>query len=128
MVGAAVYYYFHSAACGVIAFLTGVLVDLDHIPDFLIQHGFKKYKKFFEISLATDLKKLYLFLHSIELAVIFWVLIIVLRLDKYWVAAAIGFTQHLAFDIIFNPLGISGYLIIYRKFMDFETKKLLKRR
>ncbi len=72
--GAALYAYTSSAPVAVYAALAGVLLDADHIPDFLMQNDIKGLnlgrlcKKFS----GARLPKLYLFLHSYELVILFF--------------------------------------------------------
>lgn len=73
----------------------------------------------------SDLKRVFLILHSLEFLFIFWSLIYVLKLNEYWIAAAIGFTQHMFFDILTNYVGLKGYFLAYRMLVGFETKKII---
>ncbi len=125
-IGAAAGVYFGSAVCGFITFFSGVLIDLDHCLDFILNHHISRYRDFFAIMLQTDLKKLYVVLHSIELTVILWLCAFMFKWGKYPVSFIIGFTQHLALDIVFNPMRPGGYFLTYRMFRGFSAEKLLR--
>jgi len=61
----------------------------------------------------------------LEFIVILWLFITALKLNKYWAAFTIGYTQHMVFDIFTNPIGLKGYSLIYRFYHKFETEKLI---
>lgn len=109
-----------------ISFLSGVLVDLDHILDFLFNHSIKKHRDFFNILYACDIKKYILFFHSYEFLIILVSCILIIPSDKYWVSFAIGFGQHLILDAFTNPIRPWGYFLAYRIYSGFERKKILK--
>ena len=121
-----VYLYFKSVSCAMISFLSGILIDIDHIFDFLLNHSIKEYRTFFKKCYELDFKKLVLLLHSYELTIILWLYVALASYNKYWLCFAIGFTQHMLLDVLFNPLGLKGYSMIFRIFNKFETKKIFK--
>lgn len=122
-----VWAHFKSIRCAVVSFMAGVLIDLDHFIDYYTNYGFSlKIKDIYYIWVDTKLKKLYLFLHSYELIILFWAAIYALSLSNVWKAAAIGLTQHLVFDQITNPLNTFGYFITYRMIKGFNKKLLIR--
>ena len=121
-----VYLYFKSASCAIISFLSGVLTDLDHILDFCLSHGIRQYNLFFKKLYAIDFKKLFLVFHSYEFLIILWLGIVIIPLGKYWISFAIGFTQHLVFDQLTNPITFRGYFLLYRIYHKFDTEKVVK--
>ncbi|MCK4463057.1 MAG: hypothetical protein KAU58_01965 [Candidatus Omnitrophica bacterium] len=126
-IGFLVYLYFKSASCAIISFLAGVLMDVDHIFDFHLNHGIKKHRLFFRTMYAHDLKKLILVFHSYELLILLWLGIILFSLNKYWISFTIGFTQHMLFDRLTNPINFGGYFLLYRVYHKFDTEKIVKK-
>ena len=76
--------------------------------------------------LDMNLKKLYLVLHSYEFIAILWIAIYLFSLSNIWKAAAIGFTQHIIFDQLVNPIVPFGYFLTYRMIKGFSKKALIK--
>ncbi|MBN3040243.1 MAG: hypothetical protein JW867_03875 [Candidatus Omnitrophica bacterium] len=120
-----------AAAC----FLSGILIDIDHIIDFGRLYGFNLYglKKLVYASQEDEkakskhnFKKIYLFLHSIELACLLWITALWLA-NIYLIAAVIGYTGHLILDCIGNREDLKFYLFFYRARNKFSAKKLFKR-
>jgi hypothetical protein len=133
LVGGAVAVYFRSPASGVVSFLAGVLIDLDHMLDYFFAKGIKlDVREFYDYCLNTKYKRLSLVMHSYELIVLFWLAIAFFSLGVMWKAAAIGFTQHLALDLIRNfscgVMDLKGYSFLYRMLHRFDSDKYIRRR
>jgi hypothetical protein len=47
-------------------------------------------------------------------------------LGNFWKAAAVGFTQHLIFDQMVNPIAAGGYFFFYRMARGFSRKLLIR--
>jgi len=102
-----------------------VFIDADHIFDFWYNHGLRKYRQFFALILETDLPRMFVVLHSFEVILVLWICIFVFSLDKYWICAAIGFTQHLILDQLGNPIRPFGYFFIYRLLKGFKKEHVV---
>lgn len=124
-VGAGVYAYYRSLPCVAWAIIGGVLVDLDHVPDFLLEHGIRKISRFYHICTSFEMRKLYLVLHSVELVFIIWAAIAICGLGAIWISMAAGWSVHMLLDILSNPIGMRGYFLFYRMARNFESKDLL---
>jgi dolichol kinase len=120
--------HFRSFTCAVVSFLAGVLIDLDHLIDFYTNHRFTlSIKRIYCACLRLRCKRLYIVLHSYELIALLWVAIYAFSLSDIWKAAAIGFTQHIIFDQITNPMTPYGYFITYRILNRFNRDIIIKR-
>lgn len=122
-----VYLYFKSVSCAIISFLSGILIDLDHILDFCLGYGIKRYNLFFKKIYAVDLKKLILFFHSYEIVILLWLGIAIIPLGKYWISFTVGLTQHLLFDQFINPITFRGYFLLYRIYHKFDAEKIINK-
>jgi membrane-bound metal-dependent hydrolase YbcI (DUF457 family) len=73
----------------------------------------------------ADFKKIYLFLHSIELVVLFWLIVMFFRNNMLLLGVAIGYTQHLLLDNLNNKI-ISpfSYFLGYKVYHNFNPDKL----
>jgi hypothetical protein len=69
-----------------------------------------------------------LFFHSLELVLLLWVTISILKLGLHWIAFAIGITQHIILDMLFNKdmIYAYSYLLSYRIMRRFRSEDLLK--
>ncbi|MFC1501041.1 hypothetical protein ACFL58_01150 [Elusimicrobiota bacterium] len=106
------------------SFVIGILLDLDHVSDYWREHPFKMdLIHFFETCQESKLKKIYLWLHSIEL-IIPLVIIVYFTRSELFLGMFIGFMQHLIFDQFFNPIYPQTYSLFYRFKVKFENKKV----
>lgn len=124
-----VWAHFKSLGCAAISFLCGVFIDADHFFDYYSNHRTItfKIKDIYNAFSEMRLTKIYILLHSYELAISLWAAIYIYSLPDLWKAAAIGLTQHLLFDQITNPLNGFGYFIIYRIMKAFRKDLLINR-
>jgi len=119
-----------------VCLLAGVLIDLDHVVDFYIHkqaksiNPLKFYRDLCDWCLGLKFDFLYIFLHSIELIFLIWLLIWIFNLGIFWIAIAVGFTQHMILDLIFNIkrfLPLRGYFFFYRMKKAFKKEFLLRK-
>lgn len=122
-----VWSHFNSAWCALVSFAAGTFVDIDHLIDYYASHPYTlSIKKIYMTCLDMNLKKIYLILHSYEFITLLWLAIYIFTLSNTWKAMAIGFTQHLIFDQIVNPVTPLTYFLTYRIVKGFNKKALLK--
>lgn len=131
VIGAAVYLYFKSLACGIASFLTGVFLDVDHFIDCYINYGLMfDLRNFYSYCMQTKFDRLTLLFHSYELVIILWVAIFVFTLDDIWKAVAIGVTQHIIIDHFVNTrkrgFRKRGYFLIFRLINRFKKDRLVR--
>ncbi|MBL7069072.1 MAG: hypothetical protein ISS34_04370 [Candidatus Omnitrophica bacterium] len=129
IISIAVYAYFKSFACGAASFLTGVFLDVDHILDCYMNHGPRfKLEDLSRFCAEIRFKKLTLIFHSYELIAVLWISIYAFSLGNIWIAMAIGATQHLIFDRLFNnKIGGLGYFFTFRLINGFAKEAIIKR-
>lgn len=128
--GVTVGFFTQSAYAGLLCFLCGVLIDVDHFIEYAIHYGLRSFT-FKEIYQACDrmanneeeggVKKLYLFLHAGEIAILLWMSYAFSR-NFYLLSIAIGYTGHLIMDAINNTKKIKAvaYFIILRAINGFD--------
>ena len=135
-VAALVYFFTKSLSAGFICFFVGAFLDVDHFLDYLLHFGWrgfsceKCYQSFSRIRMQQEnnyLKRVYLFLHSNEIAILLW-LFAFYRQSIYLFAAAAGYTIHLLLDYIGNPIYPYTYFFIWRYLNKFQIDKVLKRK
>lgn len=125
IVSSVVYIATNSALSAAVSFLAGVFIDLDHFIDYYLNYGFTykiKMKEFYEVFDEIKLPKIYVFLHSFELLIVFWILIFLIPLGRIYLAVAIGMTQHIFLDQIYNPVFPRAYFLSYRLLNGFRKE------
>lgn len=129
-ISGAVYLVFKSLSTFFASLVAGILIDLDHILDYCLQQGLTlKVKYIYFWCIEKRYKFLFLFFHSIELVFIIWFVINVFKLGIFWIAFAIGITQHMLLDIIYNRklMHNYAYFLSYRMLKNFKKENLFKK-
>ena len=107
--------------------IAGIFIDIDHYIDYVRERGisfdFRKVYKACKYG-YMDFKKITFILHSYELLILLWLVVFLFNLNIVWRYAAIGFTLHLFFDQICNPIFPFTYFLWFRITNNFETEKL----
>jgi hypothetical protein len=122
------YAVFNSWAMSASSFVTGILIDIDHIVDYSIAHGLRiDIKDFFKFFYEERYRRITLILHGWE-----WLLILVIAawlVDwNLWVTGAlIGWSQHMFFDKIYNISNFSSYSLLWRFYRGFNSDNILLR-
>jgi len=107
--------------------ISGIFIDLDHIPDYFVNIGKIKFdfKDFIRKCDSYELKKVYLFLHSFELLIILALITYFYR-NSILIGITLGLTVHILLDAIFNYGHTFTYFFIYRYMKKFELKTLYR--
>lgn len=122
------YLYSNSLLASLVCFLSGVFIDLDHLYDYYRNSRRLTFnaRDFYYSCIDGRFEKLYLFFHSLELIFLFWILIIIFKLNLIWVAFGVGITLHLIQDIVGNSLFAYSYFLVYRVYKGFRTEFFFK--
>jgi len=125
-IGSILYNYSHSFYGFLWLLITGIFLDLDHYIDYTREHGVSfNLKKVHDTCLNhVYFKKMFLILHSYELVILFWLLILIFDMNIIWKYAAIGLTLHLLTDQMTNPVVAPAYFLCFRMVKNFETNRL----
>jgi hypothetical protein len=114
-----------SPVAAVSSFLSGWLIDMDHVIDYLIEHGFRLDRGHFFSTFEQDkYQKIRLIFHGWEWPITLAVLAVLFPAWRMLFAGiSFGMLQHLAFDQLFNGASLFGYSIIGRAVTGFEYRK-----
>jgi len=123
-----VYLTFRSTTAFFASLFAGILIDVDHILDYYLQRGVTlKIRKIYFWCAEKQFDFIFLFFHSFELVFLLWSIISLFRLGIFWFAFAIGITQHMVLDILFNrSLNVYCYFLSFRIVKKFRKGNILK--
>ncbi len=126
--GGAYYLSQGSAPLALTAAAASVLVDLDHVPDYLWwRGGWHGLGDFFESFHEQRVSRIFIVVHSWELMLLAWALILTWGATAWLQALAVGWTYHLLWDLATNSVGFCFYSLVHRARQGFE-RRLLKPR
>lgn len=124
----AIYAVSRSAPMAVASFLSGVFIDLDHIFDFVREHGFRWDAGFFFYSFSNNLyRKVVVPLHAWELVALLALGAIVLHGNGVVIGILVGFSLHLVADQMTNGIRGGGYFFMYRMAKGFVFSRIFIR-
>lgn len=107
------------------AALASVLVDLDHLADYLWwRGGWRGVSDFFHSFHSHSVTRLALLAHSWELAALGGLWLWWLGWPAWPAAAWTGWVYHLAWDQIVNPVGWPFYFLVYRLAHGCDRRRL----
>ncbi len=112
-----------SPTAGATGALSAVLVDADHVLDYLIATGrFEGLDHFFDFFHRGRLKKILVLFHSYELWLAELVFLPLLLPPALALGILAGHLYHLLIDQLFNPVNRWGYFLTWRlrKRLDYE--------
>lgn len=113
--------------------LGGVFIDLDHLIDYFLAFG-TKFNLFYFLKGYQFLKteKIYIPLHSWELVIIFFLIILFFMNFKRFItlrtlllAFSISLFLHLSIDVFTNNMLPQSYFLTYRMQNNFNLKNLV---
>ena len=121
------YFFTKSIYATLLCLVSGILVDFDHVIEYLVHFGGKdiNIERIYQACRELLFKKLYLVFHSIEIVIIFWIMTALTR-NIYVLAIALGYSSHIILDFVGNPLHPFSYFVTRRFMRKFETHKLLR--
>lgn len=128
-VGLLTYHYYKSVGAGVASFLSGWMIDLDHVVDYVKAHGWRPHWERVNEARHEDYSgKLYLPLHSYELLALFFFIFRSPKKRAYRVGITLSVFTHLLLDQKYNPRRKPlTYFLAHRAYKRFNSSDILKK-
>ena len=122
-VSAGVWAGLNSPAAGLACFLTGVLLDIDHALDYVLNFGWRlRPSHFFSSFKYEAFDNIVVFLHSWEFIVVYLALLWFMNWEPVAIGAVVGILLHISLDHIFNAHSRLAYFLSYRLWHNFSAK------
>ena len=125
-------FFTRSLYAGGACFLSGFLLDIDHVIEYILNFGFKNFslKNCYEACVQTarrqgelQFKKVYLIFHGYEVALLLLLLTLSTK-NVYFFVCTIGYSVHLGLDCIGNDVYPQTYFMVWRIINRFSADKL----
>ncbi|MHC4267812.1 MAG: hypothetical protein ACYSTS_05045 [Planctomycetota bacterium] len=108
------------------SFTSGILIDSDHILDYLMEFRRRiRIREFFETYRYRKLSYAWVIFHSWELLFLLGICAILMNWNPWFVGIFIGFAQHLILDQLSNKPNKYGYFFLWRLKNAFDLKAFL---
>ncbi len=105
--------------------ISGVLIDIDHVLDYLWEHRMHfRVKEFFDVYHNKKILFFMVIFHSWELLALLSISAFIVRWNPWIVGTIIGFTQHIVLDQIYYKPNKWNYFFFWRLKNNFSFKKM----
>ena len=114
----------HSWPGTIACFLSGIVIDVDHLFDFYIHHKRMCWSlsEMYDFCLKDKAGKMYMVFHTYELLVLLWIAVALLKFDTVLLGMAVGLSIHMMFDQMINPVYPLAYFWFFRWRFGFSKK------
>jgi len=130
--GAAFYLFTRSFTASLLCVVSGILIDSDHIIEFVIHFGFRDFsvRRLYQECEKTNDKtggfpKLFLLFHSGEAVLLLWAGYLFTQ-NTHILAVALGYSLHLIMDAAGNIIQPMSYFIILRALKRFNINRFYR--
>jgi len=118
---------FKSWTIAAVSFFSGVLIDLDHIPDYIWEYKMRfRVNEFFNVHHNETITFAMIAFHSWELLVMLNIYAFFISGNPWIIGIATGFTQHVFLDQIFNKSKKLSYFFFWRLKNGFKVKNIFQ--
>ena len=123
VVCAGLYFASHSWSMAIACFVAGVLIDLDHFLDYLVNFSPRLgFRHFFDCFENQVFDRIIVFLHAWEWVVLA-IVIAAVTLSDVTIGIAAGMLLHMTLDQVFNRHNACGYFLLFRLANRFDAKR-----
>ena len=103
------------------AFVAGVLIDVDHVIDYIIEFGVRSnWGNFFRSFSEGQYAKIYIVFHAWEWLFVLGIVTLLTGGNPWAAGLVLGATQHMIFDQLTNGASALGYSILWRWSRGFD--------
>jgi hypothetical protein len=110
------------------AFISGIFIDLDHLIDYVIEHGLHfNIKEFFPFFYEEKHSKITLLFHGWEFLIIFATVAWFTDFNPVVTGVLIGYGHHIILDYVYSRTAFLSYSLIWRWKIKFDSKRVFPR-
>jgi len=132
IVAGILYSIFRSWGLAIASFISGIFVDLDHIIDYWIEHGWrfnlKHFFNYFDDKNFVNRRRLFFVFHAWEWLFLLFVVAMMSNWNMWITGFLVGYGQHMILDEIYNSFKyrirpfVWGYFLVWRWKNGFRFK------
>ncbi len=123
-IAAGAWFFTNSWLYAALAVLAGVMVDADHVFDYIREEKKFEMKGMFIKSYKGDFEYLYIFFHAWEYIPLSFLIGALINNYTFSIVFSIAYFAHLLPDQLLNNTRPWGYSLIYRIIQKFEMRKI----
>ncbi len=128
IISGTLYAVYESWELAIASFITGVFIDLDHVIDYILQHGLSfNMNDFFTYFYKEQHTKITLVFHAWEILFLLCAAAVLSEFNLMATGVLIGYGHHIVLDGIFNKAPFLSYSLIWRWKKGFDSKVIFPR-
>lgn len=128
LISGILYAIFKSMGLSIASFIAGVLIDVDHIIDYILAHGLHfDAGEFMDYFYKEKHQKITLILHGWELLIILLAAAILSGFNPIIAGTLVGYGHHIVSDVIYSKAPFCSYSIICRWKKGFDSNVIFPR-
>jgi len=117
-------YFTHSWFYCLMSFALGVLIDFDHVFDYIREEKRFDMKDLFIKSYKGDFIRIYLVFHCLEYVPLAWIIGALIHNYTFSIVFTVSYLCHMIADQFANNIRPLGYFFFYRAYAGFDMKKI----
>ena len=123
LIAGILYLYFKSWGMALSCLLSGILIDIDHIVDYIKAVGLPfNFMKLYNTVYSKNTIRWNLVLHSWELIFLILIIAWLTNWNPWITGILIGFSHHLILDMVFNGIKFRTYFSTWKLKKQFERE------
>jgi hypothetical protein len=122
-IAAGTWYFTHSWLYTAMVFVLGVLIDVDHVLDYIREEHRFDMKDMFVKSYKGDFVHLYVIFHAWEYIPLSWIIGAAINNYTFSIVFSVSYFAHMLADQLMNNVRPFGYFLTYRMMKGFVMSK-----
>ena len=127
VISGSIYLSTKSATVSAVSFLCGILIDVDHVLDYVREYGFRAdIREFLRVFYTSRFRKVVLLFHAWELVAGLFIVSWLTGWNEVLLGLGIGTFHHLLLDQFGNGMRPLGYFLGFRILKRFTIVKIIR--
>jgi len=127
IIAGVLYLIFKSSALSISCLISGIFIDLDHVIDYIREHGLTLNPiKFIRDFNSGNFDRIYLIFHAWECLLILAFISWLYDWNPWITGVLIGFSQHILLDALHNTRNFQSYSLLWRWKKDFKFSSVFE--
>ena len=128
IISGALYSIFRSWELSLACFITGFIIDIDHIFDYIFENGFDfNMNTFFDFFYHEKHQKIILLFHGWEWLILLGIYVKLTDWNLWVTGALIGYALHIIPDYFYSKAPFGSYSLIWKWKNNFNSKLIFPR-
>lgn len=122
------YFILESWRLSLVSFISGILIDIDHILDYLIEYRMRfDMQEFLNFFYKEKHRKITLILHGWEWLLCLGLATVLIDYNPWIAGLFVGYGHHMVSDFLYSKANLKSYSLIWRWTQKFNSEIIFPR-